>query len=111
MLPLASDLGMATDLRRLEHPAIRHRRDRLDRELGDQRYWPKEPIVFEASRYCQPPSVNLHGVDLEDREIIDWGLAQCEAATGPRAKVDVLYGEGNDLRKASGILSHENLHK
>ncbi|KAH7077769.1 hypothetical protein BKA63DRAFT_593022 [Paraphoma chrysanthemicola] len=88
---------MATNLRTIQHPALRKRRDRLNRELGDQRNWPKNSVAFDDSKYATVATISIHGVDLEDRDIIGWGLAQCAAATGPRASVDVLYGEGASL--------------
>lgn len=92
----------------LELTATRRRADRIGakkRKISWQ-YWPTTSVdqIGETKLVDFHPNVQRHP-DLEDEADICWGLAQSElhVARGPRAKVDVLYGDGNDLRKSYQI--------
>jgi hypothetical protein len=94
---------------KLEHPAAQRRLDRFDRQRGvpDWRHWPHTASQLDASEYSKSLPGTQGCPDTEDEQIIAWGLAQSEVAVGPRAKIDVLYGEGTNLSKP---LQCQNLH-
>jgi hypothetical protein len=95
---------MTVDTLNGKQTPVRGRTDRIGsqtRKISWQ-YWPTAPVEQSNTGECQdPPADTLARPDIEDETDITWGLAQSEAhvVRGPRARVDVLYGEGTDLRK------------
>ena len=89
---------------------VRRRADRIGsqtRKISWQ-YWPTAPVEQSGIGEYQEPLVDtLARPDIEDETDITWGLAQSEAhvARGTKARVDVLYGEGTDLRKTNSPAS------
>jgi hypothetical protein len=78
----------------------RTRFDRIDRRRKvDWQRWPDtstQPQFVGDSLACASIS---RRPEIEDELLIAWGLAQAHAATGAETTIDVLHGEGTDLRK------------
>jgi hypothetical protein len=88
----------------LKHTPVRRSADHIGSQTHkfSWQYWPTTDVDQPGfTNYRDRLADVLDRPDLEDDTKLVWGLAQSEAhlKRGPRANVDVLYGEGTDLRK------------
>jgi hypothetical protein len=100
----------ARDTLGLERTATRRRTDRIGsqkRKISWQ-YWPTTSIdqIGDTKPVDLLPD-DLNDPDIEDQADIAWGVAQSElhVAKGPSARVDLLFGDGADLRKSRQVRS------
>lgn len=77
------------------------RLDRIDsrRRKIDWQYWPDTSTQAKYTDDSAAHASVLSRPDIEDEALISWGLAQSQIAKDVETTVDVLYGEGIDLRK------------
>jgi alpha-mannosidase len=90
------------------HMSERPRLDRIDsrRRKIDWLYWPDTSAQNKHRHDCNTTehaeSISSRP-DIEDEELITWGLAQNPTSGDAEATVDILYGEGTDLRKCQAV--------
>jgi hypothetical protein len=95
---------MATKPRELARTSVRSRLDRIDsrRRKIDWQYWPDTSAQYKY-RHDSDITVHTENIsnrpDIEDEELITWGLVQSPTSRDAAATIDILYGEGTDLRK------------
>jgi hypothetical protein len=76
------------------------RTDRIDRQRNVRwQDWPDITCQQGLIDELDPESNHSDHPDLEDSAVIAWGLKHSESSKGERVEVDVLYGEGTNLRK------------
>jgi hypothetical protein len=65
----------------------------------DWKYWPDTSNQEDYADDCIDPGTTLTRPDVEDEGLICWGLAESQRQLKEAgAIVDVLHGEGSDLR-------------
>jgi hypothetical protein len=100
----------ARDTPGLELTATRRRTDRIggQKPKTSWQYWPTTSIdqIGDTKLVDLLPDA-LSNPDLENEADIAWGIAQSElhVAKGPSARIDLLFGEGADLRKSRQVRS------
>lgn len=79
--------------------SARPRQDRIGghHRKVDWQYWPDSTEQHSGAKFEEPASSISLRPDLEDEALISWGLVQSEVAKGPRAKIDILHGQGSSL--------------
>jgi len=65
----------------------------------DWYYWPDTSSQRKYTHDSAADSSTFSRPDIEDNSLIAWGLAQSQATDGAKTTIDVLCGEGVDLRK------------
>lgn len=73
------------------------RSDRIDRRRDVK--WQQWPEMACQQNELDAESLTCSHPDLEDGSLIGWGIQQSQNANGEGVEIDVLYGNGTDLRK------------
>jgi hypothetical protein len=66
------------------------------------------PDTEPGAALTGPSDLGDH-LDLEDEAVLSWGLAQSVSAEGPKAKIDVLYGVGDELGRSTDHITRLHL--
>ncbi|CAO2647801.1 Nn.00g087230.m01.CDS01 [Neocucurbitaria sp. VM-36] len=98
---LELDIAMNPNAHKSKTTNVQLRNDRIDRRRRPQidwQYWPDTTTQQDDATHNIPGLDITNRPDIEDDTIIAWGLTQSETTTGLKVDIDVLHGEGTNLK-------------